>query len=174
MKRTMLTIGSSVLACLLVLGTFTLYHVKAQSAAPCLQSEVSLDTGNGIGSSYTTIRRFANVDINTGSDITYTDSASAGASFTINTNGIYSISYTDWRTDTGDGAGITVNANPAASLGAVALANILCEDSPNPSNVHSCSVTTLLASGDVILPQWAGGGFSGSNATSRFVITKVR
>lgn len=51
-------------------------------------SRVYVHTGNGNGSA-SNIRRYTTVEENTGTDITYTDSATDGASFTINTTGWY-------------------------------------------------------------------------------------
>lgn len=67
---------------------------NAYQAIPS-SSMVRLNTMNGVGSTNTTVRRFTNVVTNQGTDITYADSATLGASFTINTTGLYSISYTD-------------------------------------------------------------------------------
>lgn len=54
---------------------------------------IRLNTANGYGSTNTCIRRFTNTVLNQGNDITYADSATLGASFTINKSGIYSVSY---------------------------------------------------------------------------------
>lgn len=56
-------------------------------------SMVRLNTGNGQGSTNTAIHRFTTTVTNQGSDITYADSATLGGSFTINTSGIYAISF---------------------------------------------------------------------------------
>jgi hypothetical protein len=58
-------------------------------------SMVRLQNGNGYGSTNTKIKRFTTTITNTGSDITYADSATLGASFTINTAGVYNIQYAD-------------------------------------------------------------------------------
>ena len=55
------------------------------------QSMVRLNTSNGYGSTNTVIKRYTNVVTNQGVDITYADSATLGASFTINTAGVYAI-----------------------------------------------------------------------------------
>jgi hypothetical protein len=160
-----------ILLVILTLG-YKLDIVKAYTAPPCLESEVMVDTGNGFGSGNTKVRRFANVDINVGSDITYADSATDGASFTINTNGIYTISYTDYRGDSGDSAGVAVNSSTLGSLSG--NSNVFCVFSPNPTNIHNCSVTVILSSGDVISAVWSTAGFSDSQATTRLLITKIR
>jgi hypothetical protein len=56
-------------------------------------SMVRLNTGNGQGSTNTAIHRFTTAVTNQGSDITYADSATLGGSFTVNTSGIYSVSF---------------------------------------------------------------------------------
>ena len=58
------------------------------------QSMVRVNTANGYGSTNIDIARLTTVVTNQGSDITYADSATLGALFTINTSGVYSISYT--------------------------------------------------------------------------------
>jgi hypothetical protein len=56
-------------------------------------SRVELQLGNGGGGTRTSIRRWTNVVENIGTDITYTDSATNGAEFLINTSGLYAISW---------------------------------------------------------------------------------
>lgn len=60
-----------------------------------LPSMVRVDTAGATtyGSTNTVVRRFSNIRVNQGSDITYADSATLGASFTINTNGVYAINF---------------------------------------------------------------------------------
>ena len=58
-------------------------------------SMVSVETGNGFGSSNTAIRRFVGVAANLGTDVEYQDSAADGGSFTIKKSGFYHISYSD-------------------------------------------------------------------------------
>jgi hypothetical protein len=61
-------------------------------AASAPTSRVFLVTQNGYGSSSTAIPRFTTAVVNSGSDITYADSASLGTTFTINTTGMYAMS----------------------------------------------------------------------------------
>ncbi|MFZ4411513.1 MAG: beta strand repeat-containing protein [Bacteroidales bacterium] len=65
---------------------------------------------NGNGSVGTQIRRFSTIDLNVGSDISYQDSATNGASFTVLTSGTYSISYTDSFAAGASYLGISLNA----------------------------------------------------------------
>lgn len=75
------------------------------------RSEIVLDTGNGSGSTNTGVRRFTNTRKSTGSAITYADSATNGASFTINEDGLYTINYWDNNTASDILIGITVNSS---------------------------------------------------------------
>lgn len=89
-------------------------------------SMVRVNTANGYGSTNTKIRRFTNVVTNQGSDITYTDSATLGASFTINTNGVYAVSYSDVLTAAADQVGISLNTTtPTTNIALCAAGEVL-------------------------------------------------
>jgi len=135
-------------------------------------SYVKVYTANGYGSSATKIRRFTTVDQNQGNAITYADSATNGASFTINTAGLYNISYTDRMSSTGT-IGISKNApSLTTDIYSVAEANKLAQETVGGSNqTSSCSVNAWLAVGDVIRPH-TDGVASASDATI-FSITKI-
>lgn len=119
------------------------------SNPPNLESEVTMDTGNGFGSTGLYARRFSNVDVNIGSDITLAQNATNGDSFTINTNGIYAISYTNYSAN-GDTSSISLNSSGATTLNSLTTANRLCSFSMGTGQLASCSVTLGLSSGDVI------------------------
>jgi hypothetical protein len=163
MKKVFRQISIVILAITIaLLGTRELDKVMAQSSVPsCSQSEIALDTGNGIGTGANGIsaRRFAHATVNVGTDITYTDSVADGASFTINTNGLYTFSFTDLNSTS---VGISLNAEHIFEFGH--QEDGLCE------GTTFCSATVLLSSGDVIRP------FSGNtnDNLTRFIIVKVR
>lgn len=73
-------------------------------------SMVRLYSGNGHGSSNDKIRRMLTIMDYFGKAITYTDSATAGASFDINNKGNYALSYSDRHT-AGSGYGIGFSLN---------------------------------------------------------------
>ena len=75
------------------------------------QSQVFLTNGNGHGSSSTTVRRYTNAQINTGSDLTYADSATLGGTVTVNTTGLYYIQMQDTSSTGAFNIGITVNSS---------------------------------------------------------------
>ncbi|MBV8047901.1 MAG: hypothetical protein JO171_12140 [Paludibacterium sp.] len=120
------------------------------------QSMVQLNTANGYGSTNTMIRRFSNVVVNQGSDITYTDSAVNGASFTVNTSGVYAITYSD-NFSSGSVIGLSLNANQlSAAIMYINAANILNLAATTPGNSQSVSWVGYVAAGSVVRAHDAG------------------
>ena len=152
----------------------TSVQAKAVPAAP--QSMVRLNTANGYGSTNTVISRFITVVTNQGSDITYADSATLGASFTINTNGVYAISYTDGTSQAGGGSyGLSVNSTQlTTTIQNITAADRLCySDSAAPAYEITVSTTAFLPSGYVVRPHCAVNTTSVAPARSQFTITRV-
>lgn len=140
------------------------------------KSMVRVNTANGYGSTNTRIRRFSGVVTNQGSDITYADSAANGASFTINTSGVYAISYTEGVTTTGgeyfcaslNSANLTTNAPSIPS------AEVLCGTDIPASGYSACaSGSFYLTAGSVVRPHTAGGTGTAQNNRTLFTITRV-
>jgi hypothetical protein len=147
--------------------------VKTQAGAP--PSEVRLNTANGNGSTNTAIRRYTNVVTNQGTDITYADSATLGASFTINTDGVYAITVSDQFNAAGS-VGLSLNSNQlTSSIGAITAANILSAATSAAANVAaSCSATLALEAGDVVRPHFTAGTVSGTIPNiAQFIITRI-
>jgi len=113
-----------------------------------------------------------NVVTNTGTDITYADSATLGGSFTINTTGLYSISYSDSSTATIEVA-ITLNdPSPTITPSSVAAANLLAAADGAAANYWaSVSWIGYLNANDVIRAH-TDGAAAGSRV-SLFTIAKV-
>lgn len=112
-------------------------------------SAVRLYAGNGFGSTNTAVRRFANLVDNFGSAITYTDSSTAGAQFTINEPGLYMMSYTDQIGATGTNFGITRNDPTWTVTGATVLA-IASANGAQSMDASTASAQIYLNKGDVI------------------------
>jgi microcystin-dependent protein len=141
-------------------------------------SSVSINTlGTGAaayGSTNTAIYRFANNDTNLGSDITYSDSSTLGASFVANSNGIYS---TNWSGvfDTVADIGISknsvnlttdINAIPVTERLAVAI-NATAWIAPTVQKFLSGSGTyTTPANVSYIRVRMVGGGGGGGGSSS--------
>jgi hypothetical protein len=136
-------------------------------------STVRLQAGNGYGSTNTAIRRFLTVVTNIGSDITYADSATLGASFTINSSGVYAISYTSTF-----GAqiefGLSLNsASLSTAFASLTIDERLAGDSTVAANYYAnVAITPYLAAGSVIRPHTAVATADGG-AGQLFTITRV-
>lgn len=134
---------------------------------------VTVHTGNGYGSTNTAIRRFTTTMTNTGTAITYADSATAGASFTINSDGVYEINYSDVGNNSGPYFGISVNsAQLTTGIQSIAIANRLVMTSV-PIALALVPVTRIvrLAAGDVIRPH---NGPVGAPDTTNYVCFSIR
>lgn len=120
-------------------------------------SSVRVATANGYGSTNTKIRRFVNIRQNIGTDITYADSATLGASFTINTAGVYAISYTDGFVVAGD-VGVSLNTTqPTIDISSIADANRITVTTTGSNSYRgACAVTLYLAAADVVRPHTNG------------------
>jgi len=146
----------------------------SQGSITAPRSEVTVDTGNGYGSTNTRLRRYSNIRKNIGSDITYADSATLGASFTINTAGIYAITASDW-----DGVGdinlsICVNDSIPSSAGPPTYAQgarVFQRDNSSGGSV-SLGWTGNLNVGDVVTTH-AVSQMTGSDYQTSFTIVKV-
>lgn len=153
-----------------LMGIDTVAPVGARSTVRVVQ-------GNGYGSTNTFIRRFATVDLNQGTDITYADSATLGASFTINTPGAYSACFTDAKAGANAQAGISLNTTEP-STGISVLTNsseILASGcTGNTSAIVICCANWISNAGDVIRPHTSSlANDDGNFRTVRFQITKM-
>lgn len=139
------------------------------------RSVIRLQGINVYGSSGTKIPRFTNTLQNLGNAITYTDSATNGASFTINETGIYSIMYSNGDTATSYNIGLSLNSSQlSTAITTINTADLLAITGRNGGYVGIASVTMLFNAGDIIRPhdeaQLNGTIYSSS---VRFYITKV-
>jgi len=146
-------------------------------------SYVIVSTPNGYGSG-SVVRRWSTVQANVGSDITYADSNSNdGGHFTINTTGVYSISYTDRNISNATSRfGITVNdsnTNHGVGIDSMTYANgyrILTQSGlyGAVNAFSSVSITLRLTAGDVVRAQGGSNNQADStDAFSTFSITRV-
>lgn len=154
-----------------------LIRVQGLSAAGVInnpRSEITMDTGNGRGSSHTAERRFTNTRKNQGSAMTIVDSATNALDIRINEDGIYAVSYNDQCTGGDFLIGIMVNnQQPTTTPNGVSYAN----------GLRACAYGDL---GEVIGCSWTGelkrndlvsfslfGTTPVSDQTAMFTITKV-
>ena len=134
--------------------------------------EVVVTTGNGHGSTNTKIRRYTTTQSSVGSAITYADSAGNGASFTINTAGLYAIRMTD-RSMT---FGISLNsAELTTDVNSITAANRLVAVTSNATDndVTEAFAVVSLAASDVIRPHTTVGTPSESAYNNTFSIRRI-
>lgn len=175
MKRVMIT------AIVLLASFWHLQPAEAQwNTITGLEAEVIVHQGNGFGSSNTIVRRFSVVDLVVGSAITYADDSVYGASFLINVPGVYTIDYTDHRTDNAYPGFLYYieidHAPPQSTISAIiATPQLSSISTSTPNVIGKNSMTLLLDKGDVIRPWWWGNsGGTYDDASSQMIVTKVR
>jgi hypothetical protein len=160
----------------LLTGNQTIAGTKTFSSQPVVpaQSMVRLHTSNGYGSSSTVIPRFTTVVTNQGSDITYADSATLGSAFTINTNGVYAISFGMTFANANAQNGLSLNSSQLTT----AIASIASADrlglniAVSTSGRLPVSNCLYLPAGSVIRPHADGGTLAGA-AETYFTIQRV-
>jgi hypothetical protein len=134
---------------------------------------VRVDTANGYGSTANKIRRFSNVTLNSGTDIEYADSGTNGASFTIKSDGIYEMSYSDNLATVGY-IGLSKNAvSLTTSIQSITDSTALAyqHQAANNAVVTVSHIGTFVA-GDIIRVH-NDGTAANTNAYARFTISKV-
>lgn len=115
-------------------------------------SYVKVSADNGNGSTNTAIRRFSTTEVNTGTAITYADSATDGATFTINETGVYHIAYTaDWNA-ANQTTGISVNSNQLTTdiTGITNTHRLAWESSPSVNGGASATWIGPLVKDDIV------------------------
>lgn len=172
------TSGTMTLAAPAVAGTTTITMPAVTGTMvvlPTTVSMVQLYTGNGQGSTNTAIRRFTNTITNTGTDITYADSATLGSTFTINTNGIYAIAYGDSFNGAGQ-LGLSLNSTQlSTSIASITSTDRIAFSSTSAANINAMvSATLYLPASSVIRPHSVAGTANGATpALSTFLIVRV-
>jgi len=154
-----------------ITATAATNHIIAYNSRNAENSMIRLHTGNGHGSVNNKIRRFSTEVANLGNAITYADSATDGASFTINEDGVYSMVYTDVHSVAAD-IGLSLNSTQlTSSITTINAADRLSAGTTASSSFYmECSWSGILNKGDIIRVH-TGGAVSGTNAG--FTISKI-
>lgn len=126
-------------------------------------------TGNGSTNTY--CRRFLSTDTNVGTAITYADSATLGATFTINESGMYALFYCDQASGATTQLIITKNSTTLTS-GAIAFSISSTADAPTGAIATATAPCVYLEAGDVIRAQDATSNARGALAT-RFIMFSI-
>ena len=155
-------------------ATYPDASVQTKAALSSPQSMIRLSLANGYGSTNAVIRRFTNVHASQGTDITYADSATLGASFTINANGVYGISYSD-QFSSSSTVGLSLNTTaPTTVIYSIPIAEILTTCANATANNSGCAAGTFyLPAGSVVRPHTSGATSGGTTALCQFTITRV-
>jgi len=135
---------------------------------------VGSSTGSSFGSTNTAIRYFTTSILSQGTDITAGGSVTTlGQSFTINTNGVYVISYSD-NYNTAATIGISISATGlSTTVVSLPLAEILALGTTLSSGAAACvSWTGYLAAGSIIRPHGVASVVGGASP-SMFTIARV-
>jgi len=173
------TSGQVTLAAPAVAGTTTITMPAVTGTMTVLsatQSMIRVNTSNGFGSTNTAIRRFTNTTSSQGSDITYADSATLGNTFTINTTGVYAISYTDGTGTAGGAAfGISLNSTQlTTNIADITVADRLAYSDSSAANYQiNSSWTGYLTSGSVIRAHGTNTTATSGPARVQFTIVRV-
>jgi hypothetical protein len=162
---------------LAILGANTFTGAQTFSLFPTISalSYIRLNTANGYGSTNTKIRRFTNIVSNVGSDITYADSATLGGSFTINTDGVYSVAFGDIFVGL-ELMGLSINSTELTTdINSITATNILSVTTAPGANQPSVAVATFYASdGDVVRAHTRGVSVGAGDPTScQFTMARV-
>mgnify|MGYP003657777258 CR=1 FL=1 len=146
--------------------------VKTQVGA--LPSMVRLHTGNGCRATNTAIKRFTTTVLNQGTDITYADSATLGATFTINTAGVYAITFSHTSTGSSYG-GLSLNSTQlTTNIQSITAADRLAASQMGGAELPTVTAWTgYLAAASVIRPHTDGSLDSSVPARENFTITRV-
>jgi hypothetical protein len=140
------------------------------------RSEVFVNGGNGSGSTNTAIRRYT-TPTTLGGAITYADSATLGASFTINEDGVYSLQCSDESSsDNGAAFGFSVDSNQlSTNITTITAANIIGYKTVENTNRPTVFTRVMnLRAGMVIRPHHQGSAMTGTGTFRVWAqITKV-
>jgi hypothetical protein len=141
------------------------------SATP---SMVRVNTANGYGSTNTVIRRFTNVVTNQGTDITYADSATLGATFTINVAGVYGITFCDSFATAAWGGASLNSIQLTTSIATITSADVLCYayEGGGVGQGIGCATTVYIPAGSVVRAHTSGAAYQ-AGIPSLFTITRV-
>lgn len=149
-------------------GTFT-------GAVTTPLSYVRVNTANGYGSTNTKIRRFTTTVNSAGVDITYADSATLGGTFTINTAGVYSVSYSDQFTSATD-SGISIDSTQlTTSIGGITVANVLSIGTSASTTYGVVASATFYSAAASVIRAHTGGTAAGTMVNAcNFTIARVQ
>ena len=138
--------------------------------------QVVVHSGNGYGSTNTKRRRYSTLTENTGTAITYADSSTLGATFTINNNGVYVIQRSELYNSTNGRGGIALNpSSGTTNYSSLAAAQKLGGFSAvSAAPFGTITVTRRLTAGDVVAMHDDSTLFDGTTDNSWAMVMRVK
>lgn len=157
-------------------GTFTDWTISQAAVEGLVNySIVTTHTSNGHGSSNNKICRYTTASVNTGTAITYADSATLGATYTINEDGIYATYMIGIYSGGASVFGISKNTSQAttAITGITAADRVALAGSASSGNYNPVCRLLKLVVGDIIRPHDDGTTNGANELDAYFSIMKV-
>ena len=141
--------------------------------------EIVVHTGNGYGSTNTRRRRYTTKSKDTASgSITYADSATLGATFTINASGRYSVRRSEKPASGSAACGIALNASSGTtSYVSLAFAERLAgflTGTAGTNQLNEVSFVRNFSAGDVIVPHDTTSLSDGTSDSCFMIVTRLK
>jgi len=130
----------------------------------------------GPASTNTAILHYNTIATNIGGDISYSTSSTAGDTFTINHDGLYTGGINNYNSSGAAAQGMSVNSNQLTTgISSITAANILTETaSPASGTPGFACWTAFLRAGDVVRPHCnSGAGISSTDATLFCYVARI-
>lgn len=160
----------------LAAGSSGQYLESSGASAPTWKSiprsRIRVETGNGFGSTNTRIRRFSTSVVSTGSDITYADSATNGATFTLGSAGIYSATTCDYKAAGFCNSGISINS-AQLTTNIESITNTARLGLQSQSGEISCVTATFIGAASDVIRAHGDNRCDGADAYVNFDIIKI-
>ena len=160
-------------------GTYAAWTISQSPTADEVGDHcVWTHTGNGFGSTNTKHRRYTTAKTNTGTAVTYADSATLGATYTINEAGLYEMVMCDRNATASRDCyfGIAVNSSSGTTNIQGDAAQLIYSYLLS-NNITPLTITHKLAVGDVVTVKGGAGATYMPDATGQqdsfFIIRKI-
>lgn len=160
----------------LAAGSSGQYLESSGASAPTWKSiprsRIRVEIGNGFGSTNTRIRRFTTSVVSTGSDITYADSATNGATFTLGSAGIYSATTCDYKAAGFCNSGISINS-AQLTTNIESITNTARLGLQSQSGDISCVTATFIGAASDVIRAHGDNRCDGADTYVNFDIIKI-
>lgn len=153
---------AALVACLMLAAPKPALSAQSEIVLRGARGNTTYSTPAGYGSTGVYVRIFHFNPVSVGSDLTYTADDLNGDYITVNTDGVYAISYTG-TSPFADKLGVSINGSPTQYLTQLGKDSTVCQQTFATSNIANCGGTLALSSGDVIRAHRDIGGTQACN-----------